>query len=243
MAVSKLTDTNGIRTSRGAATRARPPRGDATRKRLIEAAIEIFAAYGFDGASTRMLAERAKANLGAIPYYFGSKVGLYRASAQHIADGLGEKMLRTVIEVELALKNRNLDDHQLFELFDRLMIRKFAAIVIGSAEADSWSYFIVREQLRPREGFEILYRSIIARIQKLCATLVARLTKEAEDDPRIAIRAMTIIGEIMVFRTARAATMKRLGWTRFSDERLGQVQSVLRENAQRLLVASARERK
>jgi TetR/AcrR family transcriptional regulator, regulator of cefoperazone and chloramphenicol sensitivity len=220
-----------------------PQRGDATRNRLIEAAIEIFAVNGFDGTSTRMLAERAKANLGAIPYYFGSKVGLYRASAQHIADGLSEKMLGTVIEVELALKNRKLDDHELFELFDRLMIRKFAAIVLGSAEADSWSYFIVREQMRPREGFEILYRSVMARIQKLCMTLVARMTKELDDDPRTAIRAMTIIGEIMVFRTARAATMKRLGWPRFTEERLSQVQAVLRENAQRLLLTPAHQRK
>jgi AcrR family transcriptional regulator len=233
MAVTGLDDANG----------ARLKRGDATRKRLIDAAIEIFAVNGFDGASTRMLAERAKANLGAIPYYFGSKAGLYRASAQHIADGLSEKMLGTVLEVELALKNRSLEDHELFELFDRLMIRKFAAIVLGSAEADSWSYFIVREQMRPREGFEILYRSVMARIQKLCVTLVARLTKEEDDDPRTAIKAMAIIGEIMIFRTARAATMKRLGWSRFSDERLSQVQSVLSENAQRLLVSAARERK
>jgi AcrR family transcriptional regulator len=183
-----------------------------------------------------MLAERARANLGAIPYYFGSKAGLYRASAQHIADSLSEKMLGTVMEVELALKNRDLADHELFELFDRLMIRKFAGIVLASAEAESWCYFIVREQMRPREGFEILYRSVMARIQKLCMTLVERLTKEL-DNERSAIRAMTILGEIMIFRTARAATMKRLGWSRFTDERLSQVQSVLRENVQRLLLS------
>jgi TetR/AcrR family transcriptional regulator, regulator of cefoperazone and chloramphenicol sensitivity len=232
MAVTKLADANGTR----------PQRGDATRKRLIEAAIEIFAVNGFDGTSTRMLAERARANLGAIPYYFGSKAGLYRASAQHIADGLNEKMLGTVTEVELALKNRDLENHELFELFDRLMIRKFAGIVLASAEADSWCYFIVREQMRPREGFEILYRSVMARIQKLCVTLVARLTKESDDD-RTAIRAMTILGEIMIFRTARAATMKRLGWSRFTDERLSEVQSVLRENVQRLLLVQPCERK
>src|SRR5271154_4237312 len=95
-----------------------PQRGDATRTRLIEAAIEIFAANGFDGTSTRMLAERARANLGAIPYYFGGKAGLYRAAAQHIADGLSEKMLAVVTEVELAVKDRSLDHAQLFELLD-----------------------------------------------------------------------------------------------------------------------------
>jgi TetR/AcrR family transcriptional regulator, regulator of cefoperazone and chloramphenicol sensitivity len=86
MAVTKFNDSR----------EAGPQRGDATRKRLIETAIEIFAVNGFDGTSTRMLAERAQANLGAIPYYFGGKAGLYRAAAQHIADGLSEKMLATV---------------------------------------------------------------------------------------------------------------------------------------------------
>lgn len=219
------------------------PRGDATRTRLIEAAIEIFAANGFDGTSTRMLAERAHANLGAIPYYFGGKAGLYRAAAQHIADGVSEKMLGVVTEVELALKDPTLKHAQLFELLDRLMIKTFAALVLGSAEADSWSYFIVREQMRPQEGFEILYRSVIGRIQRLLVTLTARLLKVSDDDPRTAIRAMTIMGEIMIFRTARAATMKRLGWSRFTEERLSEVQSVLRENFRHLLGSLSGERK
>lgn len=220
-----------------------PPRGDATRKRLIEAAIEIFGMNGFDGTSTRMLAERAQANLGAIPYYFGGKAGLYRAAAQHIADGLSAKMLATVTEVESALKDRNLPRSQLFDLLDRLMVRTFAAIVLGSAEADSWCYFIVREQMQPREGFEILYRSVMARIQKLCVMLVARIMGAPEDDPRNSIRAMTIMGEIMIFRTARAATMKRLRWSRFTAERLAEVQSVLRENFRHLLGSLAGEGK
>ncbi len=220
-----------------------PPRGDATRRRLIEAAIEIFGVNGFDGTSTRMLAERAQANLGAIPYYFGGKAGLYRAAAQHIADGLSAKMIATVTEVESALKDRNLAHPELFELLDRLMVRTFAAIVLGSKEADSWCYFIVREQMQPREGFEILYRSVMSRIQKLCVTLVARILDLSEDDPRSSIRAMTIMGEIMIFRTARAATLKRLGWSRFTADRLAEVQSVLSENFRHQLGSLAGEEK
>ena len=35
------------------------PRGEDTRQRLVETATEIFAIHGYEGASTRMLAERA----------------------------------------------------------------------------------------------------------------------------------------------------------------------------------------
>src|SRR5208282_731957 len=61
-------------------------RGEEARQRLIQTAIEVFGAYGFDGASTRMLAQKAAVNLAAIPYYFGGKQGLYRAAAQFIVD-------------------------------------------------------------------------------------------------------------------------------------------------------------
>ncbi len=41
-------------------------RGEDTRGRILEAALELFAASGFEGASTRTLAERAGVNLPAI---------------------------------------------------------------------------------------------------------------------------------------------------------------------------------
>lgn len=48
----------------------------ATRERILEAAAELFAQYGFDGTSVRMIAERAEANQAAVNYHFGSKDGL-----------------------------------------------------------------------------------------------------------------------------------------------------------------------
>src|SRR5215469_18226795 len=69
------------------ASRYRPgtqTRGEDTRRRILETALEIFAAEGYEGASTRHLAERAGVNLPAIQYYFGSKEGLYRAVIEHI---------------------------------------------------------------------------------------------------------------------------------------------------------------
>src|SRR5262249_60740681 len=60
-------------------------RGEETRLRILEAALELFAASGFEGASTRTIAERAGVNLPAIQYYFGSKEGLYRAVVEQIS--------------------------------------------------------------------------------------------------------------------------------------------------------------
>lgn len=49
---------------------------DVTRKALIAAAGELFAAFGYDGVTTREIALKAKANIGNIHYHFGGKMGL-----------------------------------------------------------------------------------------------------------------------------------------------------------------------
>ena len=47
-------------------------------ERLLQAALEVFAAKGYDGASTREICRLADVNVAAIHYYFGDKASLYR---------------------------------------------------------------------------------------------------------------------------------------------------------------------
>jgi TetR/AcrR family transcriptional regulator len=53
---------------------------ETTRERILEAALDIFAERGFEGARTRDIAERAGANLGLIKYYFDGKEALWKAA-------------------------------------------------------------------------------------------------------------------------------------------------------------------
>lgn len=53
--------------------------GEATRERLLEAALSLFANKGFAQTSVREIAQAAQANVAAISYHFGDKAGLYRA--------------------------------------------------------------------------------------------------------------------------------------------------------------------
>lgn len=58
----------------GQATRAAE-----TRRRLLEAAVEVFAEEGFRGATLQEIARRADANVASTAYHFGNKEGLYAA--------------------------------------------------------------------------------------------------------------------------------------------------------------------
>ncbi len=57
-----------------------PRPAEATRDRILAAALEVFAERGFDGARTREIADRAGANLGLIKYYFDGKERLWKAA-------------------------------------------------------------------------------------------------------------------------------------------------------------------
>jgi TetR/AcrR family transcriptional regulator len=66
-------------------TRRRAPRADErridperSRRALLDAALEEFAANGFAGTTVRAIADRAGVSKDLISYHFGGKVGLYR---------------------------------------------------------------------------------------------------------------------------------------------------------------------
>src|SRR5215469_3230360 len=60
--------------------RGRPSAEDAedVRKKLLDAARELFPRYGYRGVSSRQIGAAAGVNFAMIRYYFGGKPGLYR---------------------------------------------------------------------------------------------------------------------------------------------------------------------
>jgi TetR/AcrR family transcriptional regulator len=52
------------------------------RSRILEAALNIFATHGFEGASTRTIAKVAHVSISLLIYHFGSKEALWKAVIQ-----------------------------------------------------------------------------------------------------------------------------------------------------------------
>jgi AcrR family transcriptional regulator len=55
-----------------------------TRDKLVLAAIDLFAASGFDRTSVREIERRAQVNRGLVAYHFSSKDSLWRAAVDHL---------------------------------------------------------------------------------------------------------------------------------------------------------------
>lgn len=213
-------------------------RGEETRQRLLEAAIDVFGRRGYEGASTRALAGAAGANLAAIPYHFGSKEGLYLAAAAHIAEQIGGRMgpvaERIAAELTGGAGDRALCLHLLHDFLDR-----FAELVLLEAEAGRWARFIMREQMDPTRAFEILYGSIMKRVLGLVGELIGRLTGAPADSEATRLEALVLIGQILVFRTARAAVLRQMDWSVVGPRELAAIQAVLREKVAAIADARA----
>src|SRR3546814_1738332 len=74
-------------------------RGDEPRLRIVLAALDVFGAQGFEGTSTRIIAERAGVALPSLQYYFGGKQGLYHECARYIAAQISEVLDRAFARI------------------------------------------------------------------------------------------------------------------------------------------------
>jgi AcrR family transcriptional regulator len=70
------------------------PSADATRDRIVAAAIDLFSERSYDGASTRDIAARADVTQPLVNYHFQSKEELWRAGV----DSLFDRLTRTMDE-------------------------------------------------------------------------------------------------------------------------------------------------
>lgn len=62
-------------------------------ERLLDAAAELFSREGFDAVSVRQITSRARANLGAVTYHFGSKEALFHAVFERIGAPLSQRFV------------------------------------------------------------------------------------------------------------------------------------------------------
>jgi AcrR family transcriptional regulator len=207
-------------------TAARADRGDETRQKLLTAAIDVFGRHGFE-ASTRELSAAAGVNLASIPYYFGGKEGLYIAAAEHIAEQISARMVPVVERIQVRLADRAtgpdpaLARALLGEILDGLI-----RIMVAN-ESEPWARFIIREQMEPTEAFERIYQGVMVRIIGTARVLVGAIVDRPPDAEETRLHAIALVGQVLIFRAARAAVMRQLDWTSVGEREIAAIRTVV----------------
>ncbi len=133
---------------------------EATRERILEAAVEAFAEQGFLGASTREIARRAGTNQGLITYHFKSKEELWRAAADSIFARLGGQLAERLAAPEFAdPRERSREAIREYVRFAAAYPELFRIMVDEGRVAGERLEWLVDTHLRPR--FEEISKGLL----------------------------------------------------------------------------------
>ncbi len=139
---------------------ARQQQREATRQRIVEAAVEVFTEKSFEGASTREIARRARTNQGLITYHFHSKEALWRAAADSIFERLGGQLAERLDALELAdPRERAREWIRQYVRFAAAHPELFRMMVDEGRVADERMEWLVDTHIRPR--FESISRGLL----------------------------------------------------------------------------------
>lgn len=202
-----------------------------TRQRLIEAALDLFAAQGFEGTTTRQLALRAKVNLAAIPYHFGSKERLYHAVAEYIVERIQARVLGGIARMPAEPASPAVARGALHQLMEHV------ADALLSAEVDPWAKFVMRELMAPTPAFEIFYQGVVEPAQNRICALVAASNGRSLDPQTLRAQGVMLFGQIAILRFAQPAARRRLGCTVIGPPEIARIKRVLRFNLDAILNA------
>jgi len=172
-------------------------------QRLLEIAIEQFGQHGLDGVSTREIAAAANTAMSSITYHYGGKEGLYLAAADEVAKQMGDMAAVQAFERVVQLGDPTAARGAIAEIVRQFLHR------VQDEHSNAWALFIMREQLHPTEGFERIYAGPMGHTARALVelTCVATGTKD-RDAARLA--AISMIGQVLVMKAARATCRKML---------------------------------
>jgi AcrR family transcriptional regulator len=151
-------------------------RDRATRERLIASAARLFGARGFKRVTVREICRAARANVAAVNYHFGDKLGLYREVLQAAIS----EMRKTSDAARRAGEGGAPEDKL------RAYIGVYIRRVVGSAP-DSWIHQLMsRELADPTPALDLVVQQVIRPRLAYLGGLVAELLDCPVEDLRVA---------------------------------------------------------
>lgn len=225
----------GARSSAKAPAKAAPKaQAKATDVRLLEVAIDHFGRHGLTGASTRAIAKDADTPMSSITYHFGGKQGLYLAAARHIGDLLGRRVAPAIAEADRVFKGADANDPAAVRAA-LMAVYEHMVLVLASADAAPIARFIIREQADPTEAFTLIYDAMMEPLLKRVARLLTIVAHGRFDDTEARLRAVALMGQVLVFRVARETALRAAGWTDIGADELAIIQRIVADHLSAVL--------
>lgn len=185
---------------------------DNTRHALLEAAGPLFAQKGFDGASIRAIAERAKANIAAVNYHFGSKEILYLEVLKWaVLESEGKRPVAFLESLE-ASNNRA----EVAALIVDLVRARFYSFL--SPERPLWQgQLIMRSMIEPNEALRAVVKQIFVPDHQALITILHRAKPEL-DPQELDLMAYGLTAQIIFYVFARVPVLQLMNKEQYDTE-------------------------
>lgn len=163
---------------------------DPTREKLLEVAERVFADRGYQAATIREICVRAGANVAAVNYHFGGKLGLYT-----------EVLQQSIRAAQIDAVRSALDKTAAPEDILRAVIR---ARLQGVCRGDLpvWHLRILtHEMAQPSPAFQQFINKIGRPIFKRLLELIGGMIDLPPDNEKTQLCAVSVIGQVLAYVT------------------------------------------
>lgn len=192
-----------------------------TREALVHAALRLFGAVGYDGASTRQIAADANANIASIAYHFGGKDGLRLAVADYVVG-----LIQSVAAQAMAAGPATPATPAQAEAQILAMLGRMIDFFVAREEAGEIVPFILREMSQPTAAFERVYSGVFEPMHRRFCSVWEVATGEPVDSAETKLAIFTLIGQVLYFRLARQAVLRRMDWKSIGPAEASKIEQV-----------------
>jgi TetR/AcrR family transcriptional regulator, regulator of cefoperazone and chloramphenicol sensitivity len=188
-------------------------RGRTTHAKLLDVATSLFSERGFDGVSTREIANAAGTTLPSIAHHFGSKQGLYLAVFSSISEEMERQLSPVLAAATDALRDRSMSHARALGVLQDLLRVHAKVLLLNRAD---WMALVVHEQLYPTEAQHSLSDFVEKRLMKTACRLIGILRGLPPSGQDVKLQAFMLVGRALAFRAVRKSALQILGWKSFT---------------------------
>ena len=156
-----------------------------TREKLIEAAGQVFAEVGFEAATVREICSRAGANVAAVNYHFGDKLGLYT------------EVLKSSMSAQQApTKNTNAAHPSDLRAALRALVYEWFKRIYEGGRPAWFARVMAHEMAQPTPALDRVAEAMGPNYLRF-RTLVGKLIGRGPNDARTRMCVHSVIGQIL----------------------------------------------
>jgi AcrR family transcriptional regulator len=159
-----------------------------TREKLLDVAGHVFADRGYQAATIREICVRAGANVAAVNYHFGDKLGLYTEVLQLSVRAAQIEAIRNALD-------KTAPPEEILRAVIRARLRG-----LWRGDLPDWHFKILSHELvQPSPAFRPLINKVARPLLKRLLELIGGMIDLPPDDDKTRLCAISVMGQILAY--------------------------------------------